>query len=483
MNRQSMQWSALSVALLCAVSLPVFGFDSGSTGANGALTPTVDTEVALPADGILHYTRVNVPAGVTVRFGRNVQNTPVRILVSGDAVLDGVLDVSGQSSAAVAAAGDGNPGDDGQPGLGGPGGYAGGMGGRASTSESAARGGNGLGPGGTPNYNRERCGGVGGSFGGRGAALRFSCRQRPEAPPGSTRGPAPYGTAELLPLVGGSGGAGGNGGVSFPGSGGGGGGGALLLAVSGTLTLNGDVLARGGGSGNVSAQSSSTGGTGGGGSGGAVRLVATTLAGNGEVLATGGAAGSGADNRGSTGGTGRIRLEADTFTYTGTTNPVYTFGAPAESFLAGLPTLRISTVGGVAAPSQPTGTADVQLPASTANPVTVALASSNVPLGNTATVDVIPAVGNVSSVVSTALSGTLAAATASADVTLPAGHSVLQVRLSYTVSESEQSGAGLSTWTGGERVARVELRSGVSGGETVLVTVSGRRVTLPTSGS
>ena len=480
MNRQSLQWSAV---LLCAVSLPVFGFDSGSTGANGELTPTVDTEVALPADGILHYTRVNIPAGVRVRFGRNAQNTPVRILVSGDAVINGVLDVSGKSSVAVAAAGDGNPGDDGQPGLGGPGGYAGGVGGSAAASVEDARGGNGLGPGGAPNYNSSRCGGVGGSFGGRATTLASSCFQVSGAPSGSREGPATYGTAELLPLVGGSGGAGGNGGVSFPGSGGGGGGGAVLLAVSGTLTLNGDVLARGGRGGSISAQRDSAGGSGGGGSGGAVRLVASTLAGNGRVLATGGRPGSGSGRSSSTGGVGRIRLEADTLTYTGTTNPVYTFGAPAAPFLAGLPTLRISTVGGVAAPSQPTGTADVQLPASTSNPVRVELSSSNVPLGNTATVDVIPAVGEVSSVVSTALSGTLATATASADVTLPDGHSVLQVRLSYTVSESEQSGAGLSTWTGGERVARVELRSGVSGGETVLVTVSGRRVTLPAAGS
>ena len=45
-----------------------WAFTSGSTGADGALTPSVDTEVVLPPGGVLNYTTVNIPEGITVRF-------------------------------------------------------------------------------------------------------------------------------------------------------------------------------------------------------------------------------------------------------------------------------------------------------------------------------------------------------------------------------------------------------------------------------
>lgn len=37
------------------------GFDSGSTGADGALTVASNTEIPLPPDGILNYTSVLIP--------------------------------------------------------------------------------------------------------------------------------------------------------------------------------------------------------------------------------------------------------------------------------------------------------------------------------------------------------------------------------------------------------------------------------------
>ena len=463
------------LALLWA--MPAWAFDSGSTDADGALSPTVDTQVALPADGILHYSTVNIPSEVTVTFARNALNTPVRILVSGDVTIDGTIDLSGEPSADIAAAGDANPGDDGLPGRGGPGGYSGGAGGNPGPrGREVSRGGNGLGPGGGLGavVTGNTCYAYGGSFGGRSVDYSHLCRPHSQSP----ERPLSYGTPELLPLTGGSGGAGGTGGVSFPGSGGGGGGGALLIAASGTITIEGAVLASGGHSGTMTAASAGLGGTGGGGSGGGVRIIASTLSGTGQIDAAGGETGSGSyHRRGTSGGAGRIRLEADTFQYTGSTSPRYSFGAPSVIVLPGRPSIRISEVDGVSAPALPTGTADISLPASTSNPVTVQLSSSNVPLGNTATVQVIPATGSVESVVSTALSGTLAAATATAQVNLPDGHSVLQVVLSYTVSGS--SGDGLSFWTEGERVERVELIAGLHSTETVLITVSGRRVTLP----
>ncbi|MEO8011550.1 MAG: hypothetical protein ABI650_07910, partial [Dokdonella sp.] len=48
------------------VSLPAFAFDSGSTGADGALFPNVDTQIALPPSGVFNYASVNIPVGVTV---------------------------------------------------------------------------------------------------------------------------------------------------------------------------------------------------------------------------------------------------------------------------------------------------------------------------------------------------------------------------------------------------------------------------------
>ena len=117
--------------LALAFSFPAMAFDSGSTGADGPLNPTVDTVIALPDDGVFNYTSINIPAGVTVRFERNTTNTPVRLLVADDAQIDGIIDISGQDSPAIGPAGDGVPADDGLPGIGGPGGFHGGGGGGA----------------------------------------------------------------------------------------------------------------------------------------------------------------------------------------------------------------------------------------------------------------------------------------------------------------------------------------------------------------
>ncbi|MCF7733878.1 MAG: hypothetical protein K9N23_19480, partial [Akkermansiaceae bacterium] len=72
---------------------------------------------------------------------------------------------------------------------------------------------------------------------------------------------------------------------------GGGGGGAILIAATGTVTIEGSLRAIGGGSGNSA----------GGGSGGGIRIVADTIDGDGTVSAIGG-------NGGYDGGMGRIRF-------------------------------------------------------------------------------------------------------------------------------------------------------------------------------
>jgi len=99
--------------------LPVFAqaFTSGSTGSLGAFSPATNTVVTLPADGILNYTTVTIPVGVTVTFQPNAANTPVIMLATGNVLIAGVVNLDG-----VAGTGYGvnvPPG-----GAGGPGGFA-----------------------------------------------------------------------------------------------------------------------------------------------------------------------------------------------------------------------------------------------------------------------------------------------------------------------------------------------------------------------
>ena len=479
---------AVMTLALMATAHGAHAFNSGSTGADGDLAPAVDTVVTLPPSGILNYASINIPAGVKVTFKKNTTNTPVVLLVAGNATISGVIDVGGKPAAASGTAGDGVLADDGNPGEGGPGGYAGVRGGRPGAADLLERlGGKGFGPGGGVAGPRQICngaayeannsmgyaGGGGGGFGSAGAnGGVYNCS--------ATTGGVAYGAAELLPLIGGSGGGGGIGGTNFAGSGGGGGGGALLIAVSGTLTVSnttGKLLANGGSAGPVSGTGCDTpnqSSGGGGGSGGAIRLVATTIAGNGEVSARNGAAAAvGCGAAGGAGGTGRIRIEAESITRTASTNPAASSAQPGPVFIAGTPTLKITSVAGVNVPEQPTGVADVKLPVGTANPVTVTFATTGVPLGNTVRLAVTPNNGPEVSTVSTALAGAPQAATASASIALPGGASTLQATITYTVVVA--MGEALSRFAQGERVERITLTASLDGrSRTTLITVSGR---------
>tara|TARA_R110000850_G_scaffold259265_1_gene386072 strand:- start:7381 stop:8841 length:1461 start_codon:yes stop_codon:yes gene_type:complete len=469
-----MRHRILAFALVAALPHAAMAFDSGSTGSDGAFNPTVNTVLDLPEDGIFNFTTVNIPSGVTVSFNRNTTNTPVVILASGDVTVAGAITVNGGRSADVGAAGDGNIGDDGLPGLGGPGGFDGGRGGEVGRTDA----GNGLGPGGgsgskTPPFEgcsstAYRYGGGGGGFRGNGGTSTWSgC---------AIQGGVSYGTSLLLPLIGGSGGGAGVAAAAFSGSGGGGGGGALLLASSGTVTVTGAIRADGGAGG--SSVGSGSGTAGGGGSGGAIRIVADTITGNGAISAAGGSAGV-MNNLGysiraaGNGSSGRIRFEANTYTRTAASNPVHTFGEPGPVFVAGMPSLAIASVGGVAAPASPTGNADITLPADTQNPLEVVFQTSGVPVGNIVELTVTPAFGEPVTVVTPALSGSTESATASATVTLPVGPSTLQARTTYTVIAAVGDMLG-EMYASGERVERIELTSALGGSSSArLITVSG----------
>ena len=488
---------ALMAAL--ALAFTAFGahaFNSGSTGADGALAPTVNTEIQLPPSGVLNYTTINIPTGVTVRFKRNALNTPVYLLASGNVTIAGAIDINGKTAAATGTAGDGVQADDGVPGEGGPGGYDGGRGGRDDLAMTAAviRGGAGLGPGGglpgieggdgCPRYYKYigasagyATNGFDGNANPSGAGIIGGCSN-------SGFG-ALYGSAILQPLIGGSGGGGGRGGPNYPGSGGGGGGGALLIASSGTVTLTGSIGASGGYGGAVAGTNS--GGSGGAGSGGAVRIVATGVTGAGSITANFGCpqAVTGSVNGNMNcnfyrSSVGRIRIEAEALTYSGTTTPAYTTDVPGPVFLASLPSLRIATVAGVAVPASPTGNADVTLPADVVNPVTVTFETANVPTGNTILFKLIPAYGTPTEVLSAAIAGTTAAGTASITVSLPQGPSTLQATTTYTVVVA--MGEALSVFAQNERVEKVQLIATLGGaGQAKLITISGKEYTVPMS--
>lgn len=443
------------------ISLVIAGFglgpssalavDSGSTGANGAFPPapggcaagtvpqgatgmtldlksgtltfsgggvtevrTVQTncQTASPGpssgfpDGILHFTTVNVPSGVTLKFMRNDLNTPVHILAQDGVTVAGTIDVSGS------AGGNAQQGN-GKGGFAGPGGFKGGNG---QTFNNTPKAGDGLGPGGGTGGGSPACGN-GAGFGTVGASGRSN----------GAAGGSLYGTAALLPLVGGSGGGGGysttSGGSGNGGAGGGGGAGAILIASSTQINVTGSILASGGPGGN--------GQCGGGGSGGAIRLIANTLAGNGTLSAAGGGGGqldgccSGA---GGAGGLGRIRLEANGFnsTFPSSTGN-RSDGGPGFVFLANTPSVRITSVDGgtppavSATPIGAVGGADVSVPGP--GTYTIGLQASNVPLGTTIVVTAKPEtdLANPASATSGALAGTPASSTASATLSFTSG--------------------------------------------------------------
>jgi hypothetical protein len=211
--------------------------------------------------------------------------------------------------------------------------------------------------------------------------------------------------------------------------------------------------------------------------------VATTISGSGNILVNGGCI-----NASENGGrcayyiasVGRIRLEAETFTYSRTTTPEFSRDAPGPVFLANVPSLRIATVGGQTVPANPTGQADLTFPTDLANPVTVAFATTNVPAGNTVLLRVIPASGPVVEALSPAITVSGAAGSASVQVSLPQGPSVLQAVTTYTVVVA--MGEALSHFAQNERVEKVQLIATLGGeSQAKLITVSGKEYVVPAS--
>jgi hypothetical protein len=443
-------------------------FSSGSTGADGAFAPASNQTVAVPSSGVFNFTTVNVPAGVTVTFTRNAQNTPVTILASGNITIAGSLVLSGQAGATSGAGG-----------IGGSGGFDGGMGGFGLPNYSGNPGqGPGAGTSGKKSSTTNGSGGGGGGFNiaglnGGGEAGSFGL------------GGPKYGSNTLLPLSGGSGGGGGGASTSARGASGGGGGGAILLASSGTITFSGTptINAQGGAGGSASASGANFGG-GGGGSGGAIRLIANTISGAATLNVNGGASGGcWSGGCGGSGGLGYVRVEAydlSGFTATGGSPNNLSFAVPNPVALTTVPQLRVASVAGVNAPTTPLGSfqgvPDVLVPASQANPVTVALEAANIPLGTVIQVTLIPSFGARTTVSSSALAGTEAASTATASLTLPSGMSVISATAVCDLSLASVR----PIFIDGERVHSFEVAAVFGGRSKVTyITASGRRIRKP----
>lgn len=438
----------VAVALMGMVCSATYAgtFDSGSTGADGAFAPTTNTVVALPPSGVLNYTSVTIPAGVTVSFQRNVANTPVVMLASGLVKIAGTIDISGSpgiTSTLPVVLGITNKG-----GKGGPGGFDGGMGG---APEQNRLGGAGFGPGAgnggcSPYYIA-----TGGSF-----ALPGSSWACPSAPT--------YGSNAMLPVIGGSGGGGGSGGTtstSAAGSGGGGGGGALLLVSSVAVELTGQILAKGGVGGYCS-----SGGGGGCGSGGMIRIIAPAYSGQGLIDISGGdpVAGGCWGNAYPSGGLGRRSIEV--IPNGGTFN------------LALLPTLAITSIGDVPVPANPSGSGDVTAPLALGNPLAVVVSASGIPLGSVVKLTLNNNSGSVTTANTSALAGTLQASTATGSISIPSGSSVLMASTTYTLTVA--MGEALKVYAEGERVEKVSLAA-VMGREmqVTLITATGKEFIVP----
>lgn len=418
-------------------------FVSGSTGTLGAFNPTVNTVVTLPPDGILNYTTVTVPSGVTVTFKRNTWNTPVFLLATGAVSIVGTIDVSGSDGGVN------------EIGKGGPGGFDGGYGGAASIS-----GGNGMGPGrGEPGEYPSGNGG-GGGFGASG-------NNGKGVNPGN--GGMAYGNARLLPLIGGSGGGGAGGSSTAIGWPGGGGGGAIVIASSTAITVTGAIMANGG-----MTYRNDYARYGGGGSGG-IKLVSNTVSGNGNLTAAGGS-GSLSEGDGGMGGAGIIRIEATINNRTAATNPPYSFGAPRGVFVPIMPTLKITSVGGSAVPLNPTGNynqPDIILSSTfNSNPsVTVNVSAQNIPLPSNVTVTALPQYGAVSTdnTRTVVLAGTQQSSAASASVKLSTAYSnVITAQVTFAVTAMNYDD---------EEIEKIRLAATLGGDtETVYITKSGREI-------
>jgi len=471
-----MKRSAIYIWSLLLVTAPAYAFNSGSTGADGALNITANTTLQVPPSGIFNYTTITVAAGATLTFKANTANTPVVMLATGTVGIFGTIDLDGKG-------GDSN----GTPGAGGPGGFRGGRGGQPFVDKMDGE--RGHGPGGgmggrsCTSQGGGQQGGVGASHAGvvNQAAIAACATDKPAITGGPT-----YGSIAAIPLIGGSGGGGGATLLGNPNAfGGGGGGGAILIATSGSLNMFngvgfGNIHASGAGGfaitvGGVNSSS-------GGGSGGTIHLIATSMSNLSTLSASG-------PNFGPPASGGRVRVDTETLvnsvsSQSASGSPVGTVAINVSPVLSqalpsGLPSLAITSVSGQAAPAVPSGSSDIVLNDVPTGPVTILAEARNLPAASGVKLYITPQRGSRVEISGT-LSGSADPLTATFQATLPAGHIGLQVVATYNVTLA--MGEALSQYAEGEMVKAAEIVAGLDGtSHALLTTVSGKEFKVPTS--
>lgn len=305
---------------------------------------------------VFKYTSVTLSASTSnIYFQNHRTRCPVVWLVSGNVTINGDLSLNGQAISYTTSQVEAEPG---------PGGFRGGI-----------QGGNAAGLG------------IGGG------------NNDVNATHAST-----YGNTAIIPLMGGSGGGGG-----------GAGGGAILIAASGTITINGSITAYGGGSSD-----------GGDGSGGAIRLVANTIGGTGFV---------------NPGTDGRLRLESNNVIAGGLTTTPQTIAVrlPASGQPILWPdsntasTAKILNVDSVAAPDQPYAPlsldADVRIEKAAAAASVVTIRTTNFPTTGSVKLRAAGKFNSNAQLITATLvsGGTFAQADWTATVTFATGYTTLQV--------------------------------------------------------
>ena len=325
---------------------------------------------------VFKYSSITIASNATVVFANHPTHAPVVWLVTNNATINGTVSLDGQSYNAVTP-------NVAEPG---PGGFRGG-----SKYQTGFNFGGGFGPG--------------GYFQDNGSYSTYHA----------------YGNPQIVPLIGGSGGSGGYD-IGNP-LNGGAGGGALLIAVSGTITVNGYCHANGGVGiyyGPIAYN----------GSGGAIRMIANQILGSGRIEASGGALNSGP----AIPYPGRIRLEANTTSDTLTLNPSTSAVLPSPLVIfpgPSAPTVQVVSVSSIAAPADPkasiSGSGD-DITIARTNAVAIQLQTANFPTNGTVNVYLKPLTGSQSILPASFVSGTSNSATWQLTTVLPINHTVIQAR-------------------------------------------------------
>ena len=410
--------------------------------------------------GVFHFTNVDArpasPGALDIYLVGNVNNSPLTIL-SQDTIHLGpsvILHAEGMPGASTGS--NLQPNQSYPGGRSGPGGFAGGSSGVLTTSASD----------GNPGF---------GPAGGAGGVVNSGC------PVGAFAGTPPN-TAQSLPLLGGSGGGGaGSSAACAPGqnngAGGGGGGGAVLMAATNRIVFDASasLWLFGGDTGLAACQCFD----GGAGSGGNLRLVAPTLIASGSNSSAFFYGGRNRNFARAPGGT--VSVEGDTREFFMTLNnqrSINIVATPGAVSPTATPTLRITSIGGFAVPTAPTGnptTPDVTFPTPPSDPVTVTLQASNIPVGTNAKVRVTPQVGSFTEVTSSALTGTAASSTATASVTIPPGYGAITASATFSCD-----GTICMILPPEDRAnAIVEVVADNTGSRAVIVKADGTRIALP----